>query len=107
AVERSMRQQRISELTTILESDVAAIRAWLADQQTTADLMARDERLLPFAQELLADAGATPDLERRLILAPGQKALRERLSERLQRYGFIGFVVVAPSGVVVAADQDP
>src|SRR5439155_3583907 len=41
AVVDSMRQQRISELTTILQSDVAALRAWMIDQQSTTELAAR------------------------------------------------------------------
>src|SRR5437870_3107030 len=76
AVVDSMRQQRISELTTILQSDVAALRAWMIDQQSTTELAARDERLLPFTQELLELADGKPDVVRRLVQSPALAAIR-------------------------------
>jgi hypothetical protein len=107
AVENSMREQRISELTTILDADVAALRAWIGDQSSTADLMARDEKIVAITQDLLKIDNGEPDLVRRLVLSPPQAAIRTRMSDRLKQYGFVGFVIAGPSGIVLAADQDP
>lgn len=107
AVSQAMRQQRIGELTTILNADVAALRAWMNEQANTTDLLARDEQLLPLINELLAVDNGKPDLARRLIQSPAQAALRARLADRMKRWGFSGFAVVQPNGTLIACDQDP
>jgi len=107
AVQNAMREQRRNELTTILNADVAALRAWIADQISTSDLIARDERVIAITQDLLTIDNGEPDLVRRLILSAPQAAIRARFSDRLSQYGYVGFVIVGPSGIVLAADQDP
>src|SRR5206468_2380825 len=64
AVEGAMRQQRVSELTTILGADVAALRVWMQDQESTAELIARDDQLRPLVEELLVLAAIRPQADR-------------------------------------------
>ncbi len=51
-------------------------------------------------------AGDQAEPERALIFSPGQAALRSRLAPRLRRFGYVGFSLVSPEGVILAADQD-
>jgi hypothetical protein len=106
SVETAMRQRRISELTTTLDADVAALRGWMDSQRAMAQLVADDEQLQPIVQELLALDEGTSDRRRRLVQARALSEFRARLSERLKVGGFTGFLLVSPPGVVLAADDD-
>ncbi len=105
SVERAMQRQRIDTLTTIIDADVTALQTWMADQRHAAELIASDEQLRPMVQELLATS--TEKSGRELIDAKAQTAIRERLGERLKQRSYTGFFLVSPSGIVLAADQDP
>src|SRR5262249_30822298 len=99
--------QRINELTTVLDADIAALRGWMENQRNTAELVAADQQLSLLVQDLLALLDDQPEVGSRLARAPAQAAIRSRLSEPLKRGGFNGFVLVSPSGVAVAANEDP
>ena len=47
SVETAMRERRVSELTTVLNADVAALRVWMTEQAIDAEFIADDERLCP------------------------------------------------------------
>src|ERR1700685_310480 len=47
AIEKEVRQLRAKELTTILRSDVTALRIWAQDQARMAQLIAGDEQIAP------------------------------------------------------------
>ena len=106
AVERAMRQQREAELTTIRDADVEALRVWMVEQARNAEQLGDDERLRPPVRELLALTAGGADAERELVQSKAQAAVRARLAPRLKAMGYVGFFVVSPSGVVVAAEQD-
>jgi len=101
AVEGAMRESRAHELATVLDADVTALRQWMQGQQENAQLLVMDEQLVPPVRELLGLQG-----ERALLDARAQAALRARLGPRLPALGYHGFFVVAPAGVIVAAEQD-
>jgi eukaryotic-like serine/threonine-protein kinase len=106
SVEDSMRQRRVAELTTILDADVAALRVWMIEQARDAELIAKDEQLLPEIQKLLAAETPGDNPSRPLLQSPAQEALRARLKSSLAVCGYSGFLVVSPEAVVLAADQD-
>ena len=106
SVETAMRERRVAELTTVLDADVAALRVWMTEQAIDAEFMAGDERLLPAVNELLQAATEKADAERALVFSPGQTALRSQLAPRLSRFGYVGFVLISPDGIILAADQD-
>jgi hypothetical protein len=105
-VEDAMRHQRDDALNIFADASVAALRVWLADQRRTAELIADDEQLRAPVAELLAVAGPTPAATRKMVESPAQAALRSRLDERLRRSGYVGFIIVTPGGLAVAADHD-
>jgi predicted Ser/Thr protein kinase len=106
SVEAAMRERRVAELTTVLNADVAALRVWMTEQAIDAEFMADDQRILPAVSELLQAAADSADPDRALIYSPGQAALRSRLAPRLSRFGYVGYCLVSPAGVILAADQD-
>jgi serine/threonine protein kinase len=108
SVENALRQQRIEELTALRDADIAALRAWIADQRSTAELMALDEPLRSLGQDLLQALAAESAVgkERALLNAKAQSDFRARLKPRTQQTGHHGFFLVAPTGVILAADID-
>jgi serine/threonine protein kinase len=106
SVEDAMREQRISELATVLNADVAALRLWIDNKRATTQLVAADETLRPLVAELLALAGDSPQDPQALIRSPAQLAIRSRLTEPLRRGGFSGFTIISPAGVMLALEND-
>jgi hypothetical protein len=106
SVEAALREQRETDLNAMVDTSVVALRVWMGEQRINVDLLAEDEQLRPMVQELLRIAGHPSFEERQLVHAKAQEALRVRLTGRLKRAGYVGFFVVSPGGVVLAADQD-
>src|SRR4029078_12245479 len=94
SVEDAMRDQRINELTTVLEADIAALRVWMDNQRAPAELVAAEQRHEPLVQELLALVDGSPEARNRLARAPAQAAIRSRLAEPLKRGGFTRLLLI-------------
>lgn len=107
AVENAMRDQRAIDLNAMVDASATAVRVWMSEQRVKVQLLAGDEKLRPLVHELLLLADGTPGAERSLVQAKAQEDLRARLRPLLCVTGYVGYFVVAPSGVVIAADQDP
>jgi hypothetical protein len=101
-----MRDERVTDLNVIVDASVSALHVWMDDQRINAQLLADDDQLRPLVAELLQLSDGSPLALRQLVQAPAQEALRTRLKERLARCGYIGYLIVAQDGVVLAADQD-
>jgi hypothetical protein len=106
SVESAMREQRATDLNVMVDASVKALRVWMGEQKVNVALVADDEQLRPLVAELLRLAGTTPMRERQLLQSTALQALRDRLKHRVEICGYVGFVVVSPDGVVLAADQD-
>jgi hypothetical protein len=107
SVEGAMREQRATDLNVIADASVTAVRTWTGEQVINVELFAADEPTRRSVAELVPLADGTPTAERWLTQAAAQDALRARLKRRIELCGYAGFFVVAPDGVVLAADQDP
>jgi tRNA A-37 threonylcarbamoyl transferase component Bud32 len=105
-VEDAMRKQRATDLNTMVDASVESLRVWMGEQKINVQLFAEDEQLRPLVAELLRLADGTPRAERQLVQAKAQESLRARLKRRLRLSGYVGYHVVSPGGIVVAADQD-
>lgn len=106
AVENAMREERATDLNVMVDASVAALHVWMGDQRTNAQLFADDEQLRVLVEELLTLAAGSPMAERPLVHSPAQEALRLRLNKRLTQCGYVGYFIVAPDGLVLAADVD-
>lgn len=107
SVESQMRQQRATDLNVIVNASATALRAWVDEQKVSAQLIADDEQLRPIVVDLLQMAAEEPRDERRLVQSKAQEALRDRLKAAIAVCGYVGYSVVSPEGVVLAAEQDP
>ena len=90
----------------MVDASVTALCTWIGEQRINVQLFAEDEKLLAAVQDLLSLADGSSAAERALVHAKAQESLRLRLRPRLQLSGYVGYFVVAPSGTVLAADQD-
>jgi hypothetical protein len=106
SVDHSMRQQRVNDLNAMVDASANAVRVWMGEQRINVELVSADERLQPLVAELLRLAGGGPEAERQLVQAKAQDSLRARLKDRVHVCGYVGYLVVSPQGIVVAADQD-
>src|SRR5262249_31547872 len=106
AVEGAMQQQRLLQLTTVLDVEVTALRVWMGEQRINAALIGGDEHIPPLVEELLALADGKPGAERRLTQARALAGLRARRGGPLRLCGYTGFFLVPSGGVVLAAEQD-
>jgi hypothetical protein len=106
SVEAAMREQRATDLNVMVDASVKAIRVWMGEQKINVELVAADEQLRPLVKELLRLGGSSTMRERQLLQADAQQALRDRLDPRVKVCGYVGFIVVSPDGILLAADQD-
>jgi hypothetical protein len=106
SVENAMHAQRATDLNVMADASVTAVHVWMGEQRINAQLFAEDEHLRPLVAELLDIADGAPKAERQLVQAKAQDLLRQRLKRRLEICGYVGYLVAAPDGVVLAADQD-
>ncbi len=106
SLEDAMRRQRVADLDAMVDASVTALRTWIGEQRINVQLIAEDEQLRPMVMELLQLADESRDAARNLVQSKAQEALRLRLQRRVQLSGYVGYYVVSPKGVVLAADQD-
>jgi hypothetical protein len=106
AVEGAMRDQRATDLNTMVDASAKALRVWMGEQKVNVQLIAEDDQVRSLAAELLPLADGTARADRQLVQAKAQEALRGRLKNRLRLSGYVGYFVVSPAGTVIAADQD-
>lgn len=105
-LEAVMKGRIAGALTTILDADVAALNGWINHQKENSLLLADKTRLRPIVEELIKISKKEQRLERELAQSSAQTAIRTLLADRLERLGYVGFFVVSPSSVVLAADDD-
>lgn len=107
SVEEAMRQQRAGDLNVMVDASVSALRAWMGEQQINAQLAADDSQVRASVVDLVRLAGGPPaNAEQQLDHATSMDRLRQRLNRLIEICGYVGYFVVAPDGVVLAADQD-
>lgn len=102
SVENALRDQRAIDLNTMVDASANALRVWMDEQQVNVRLIAGDKELAPLVSELLK----VRNDERQLVQSPAQASLRSQLRPKMNLGGYVGYFVVAPDGIVVAADQD-
>jgi serine/threonine protein kinase len=105
-VESALREQRTNELNMMVNASVDAMRVWIGEQRTNIRLVTDDPRLIAPVQGLLKTSKDSKHSERQLVPAKEQEELRVLLKRKATLSSYVGYLVVAPTGVVIAADQD-
>src|SRR5262245_47620923 len=98
----TMQAQLGSQLQTMLDAHVSALRIWTAGQKAIALAHASDPALEAQVAELRDVARRAEDPAAALRDSPAERALGERLSDLMDAYGYDGFAVIDPSGLVLA-----
>lgn len=106
SVENAMRDERSTDLNVMVETSVAALHVWMDDQRDNAQLLADDGELREGIEQLLSLADGSPTADRQLLQSPAQESLRLRLNQRIKQCGYVGFFIVSPESLVLAADID-
>ncbi len=106
AVEEAMQVQRATDLNAMVDASATALRTWMNEQRVNAKLFAEDEALRPAVLDMLRLSDGTPAAQRQLVQVKAQESLRVRLQRRLEIAGYVGYFVVSPDSIVLAADQD-
>lgn len=101
-VEATLKANLRSVLQTTLRTEHAALRTWMQMQRNQAESAAADEQIARTISSLVNDAKpAAAALE--LFSLPQAMQLRRELDPVLTAHDYNGYVVVVPSGRVVAA----
>ena len=106
SIENALREQRVADLTAMVDASVSGLKTWMDEQRINALLFAADDRLREPVAELLRLSDGTDEAERNLVQAKAQEVLRRRLMPQLKLDGYVGYFLVSPEGVVLAADHD-
>ena len=106
SIENALREQRIADLTAMVDASVSALEIWMDEQRINALLFAADDRLREPVKELLRLSDGTNEAERNLVQAEAQDNLRRRLMPQLKLDGYVGYFLVSPDGIVLSADQE-
>lgn len=106
SVESAMRQQLADDLNTFLAADADALAGWMDGQRILAELIASDKQLRPLIEELLPLTTVSSEARNQLTRSPAQGTIRSLLAEPMRTGKFKGFLLVSPSGIALAVDDD-
>ncbi len=101
AVAGSLRELRAGTMRNLLDSEVNALRIWVAEEIADTERIARAPRVRDAVGELVALAGRGARREA-LCAGPARARLEETLRPLLREVGDATFNVIAPDGRLVA-----
>jgi len=101
-LEQSIKQQKATELETLLNADVTALDVWFGSQKGFARVVGQD----PVVRGLVAELVALAANREQLVSAPEQDMLRSYLAPMARAQGYIDFVITGTGGLVLAAGVD-
>ncbi|MBI4384142.1 MAG: PAS domain S-box protein [Nitrospinae bacterium] len=102
-VKRQMKSNLVSELRTVLNANIMALKLWVETQSAIAETWAQE----PIVRENILSLIAQADLSREeLLRSPELKKLRQVLGPVTQRHDYIGFVIFDASGRQIGALLD-
>jgi hypothetical protein len=105
-LEADTKAQLASQLQTILEADVTALRVWVETHRSVVEVVAQDPRVGALVVDLAAVARSRSEPREALLRSPELAELRELLGPTLRAHGYLGFAVIDPFGLRLAAAAD-
>lgn len=103
--ERGLRGQVESQLETVLQADVAALRLWMSDKETAAQLIAAQEAVREPAAELVEAAAQSEVAPESADSAAAGRRLAAAMDPLVRGTSAVGWAVLDGEGVVVASDD--
>ena len=102
AIEAQTQRDIGSEIRTILETTQSELRIWGKERRVDAAVWAESAEV----RRAVAAQLRVPRVPEALCRSAALAELRRLLGPVVERYGYVGFVVIAPDGVQVAAAVD-
>jgi hypothetical protein len=106
SVEDAMRENRASQLTTLLNADVEALHAWTHDQAAIARALAHSKPVRAAAGEFLALADRPDAPAKALLQSPAQAEIRAQMEPFLKNFGYQDFLLISPAMRILACKND-
>jgi hypothetical protein len=108
AIEESLHQIYASQLQTILDADVTALKVWIKNEKDFVKSWANDAQLRKRIQELVTIGHKFPSSPEKLLNAQPLSDLQKELKAVGMDNDFIGFAVIDRTGLILAANKkDP
>jgi hypothetical protein len=105
-MEAAIKTQISGNLTTILNANTEALRAWVATMKSEAELFAGDDRVRGLVAELITVSQQSGSTQAVLLNAPPNTTLRSLLKPAVEGRGFIGFIVFDTNFLVLSSARD-
>jgi len=105
-VETSSRETVASNLQTILDADVAALKIWLAREESLAEVLAEESRVRKLTEELVTIEQEQPDNRDALLHSKSLAGLREEFDSELEHLGYLDVGLFDLKGKVLASSRD-
>jgi hypothetical protein len=105
-MEQAIRNQTESELQTLLQADVTALRLWLASQTATATTAAEESQVRQTVLKLVRDAQEGKSSAAELLGCPATTDLKAALKPWLEAHHYAGFVVIDRETRILASKND-
>lgn len=102
-VERAMKTELASQLRTVLNADVAALRLWYAEKQSDAKSIAADARIQQAVADLAALAKQPDATVSTLAQSAPATTIWIHLSPFVENQGYLDYVVVGKDRRILAA----
>lgn len=105
-IERSIREDIASEMQTLLQAEVAALRLWFKSQENIAGSIATDPTASMHALKLVETANEPQANPSTILSSPDLAAFRKQVSPLLQNHGYIDLLIVDKNLRFVAGMKD-
>jgi eukaryotic-like serine/threonine-protein kinase len=105
-MEGAIRQQIAANLTSVLDANAEALRAWATSAKSQAELLAGGETARVLIEHLLEFAARPDTSAAQIAAAPAAVALRTYLKPVEEGHGFAGYAVLDTNLMIVAAGQE-
>src|SRR5262245_11622911 len=102
-VDDTLKRQLSSQLQTLLETDVTALRDWLAAQEENVGEVAANAQVRDLVAQLVEVQKGANGQAAKLLEAPPLSELRQLLKSRLKADAFESFIVLDRQGVAIAS----
>ena len=106
SIESVIATQLASELDSLLQANVTAMRLWLEVHVDDAKAVAADPDVLAPAYGLLELARREDATAKDFLVSPHLTALRESLRPMMQSHDYADFTLIAPDGRLIASGAD-
>ena len=108
AVESTMKDNLKSQLTTLLDVEVAMLRTWFQVQQSTAETEANSIEIRELTQQLLAATENVTDSAAPSTMRPSSlhRDVQKQLGATMSSHRFVGYFIADKSGTILSSSDD-